>query len=157
MSHGYLRDPEPSEPEIKILRRTTASATYNKTFGENKNWASSPVWGQNYAEGERTNAFLFESNYDFYKNSVFGRLESVQKNSHELALPAPHPEGNFWVGAYSAGYLRELYQTSDLNVGLGAQLTIYQNPALLTPFYGGTNHRGWQVFLRSCLKTQNKG
>jgi len=148
ISHGYLRDPEPSEPEIKILRRTTASAIYNKSFGENKNWASSFVWGQNYAEGSRTNAFLFESNYDFYKNSVFGRLERVQKNSHELALPAPHPEGNFWVGAYSAGYLRELYQTKDLNVGLGAQLTLYQNPALLAPFYGGTNHQGWQIFLR---------
>jgi plastocyanin len=148
ISHGYLRNPEPGERELKILRRTTASAIYNKNFSENKNWASSFVWGQNYAEGERTNAFLFESNYDFYKNSIFGRLERVQKNSHELALPAPHPEGNFWVGAYSLGYLRELYQTKDLNIGLGAQVTFYQNPASLSSFYGGTNHQGWQVFLR---------
>ncbi len=148
ISHGYLRDPEPSEPDLKILRRTTASVIYNKKFSENKNWANSFVWGQNYGEGSRTNAFLFESNYDFYKNAVFGRLERVQKNSHELALPAPHPEGNFWVGAYSLGYLREIYQTKDINVGLGAQLTLYQNPAVLAPFYGGTNHQGWQIFLR---------
>ena len=148
ISHGYLRDPEPSEPDLKILRRTTASAIYNKKFSENKNWASSFVWGQNYGEGNRTNSFLFESNYDFYKNAVFGRVERVQKNSHELALPAPHPEGNFWVGAYSLGYLREIYQTKDLNIGLGAQFTAYQNPAVLAPFYGGTNHQGWQVFLR---------
>jgi plastocyanin len=148
ISHGYLRDPEPSEPEIKILRRTTASVIYNKNFSENKNLASSFVWGQNYAGGERTNAFLFESNYDFYKNAVFGRVERVQKNSHELALSAPHPEGNFWVGAYSLGYLREIYKTRDLNIGLGAMVSLYQNPAALSSFYGGTNHQGWQVFLR---------
>ncbi|HEY8562330.1 MAG TPA: hypothetical protein VIL74_18280 [Pyrinomonadaceae bacterium] len=148
ISHGHLRDPEPSEPGLKIMRRTTASAIYNKRFSENKNWANSFVWGQNYGEGNRTNSFLFESNYDFYKNAVFGRLERVQKNSHELALPAPHPEGNFWVGAYSMGYLRELYQTKELDVGLGAQLTLYQNPGALSTFYGGTNHQGWQVFLR---------
>lgn len=148
ISHGYLRDPEPSEPDLKILRRTTASVIYNKNFSENKNLATSFVWGQNYGEGSRTNSFLFESNFDFYKNAVFGRAERVQKNSHELALPAPHPEGNFWIGAYSLGYLREIYKTKDLNVGLGAQVTLYQNPAILTPFYGGTNHQGWQVFLR---------
>jgi len=148
ISHGYLRDPEPSEPEIKIMRRTTVSAIYNKKFSENRNWANSFVWGQNYAEGERTNAFLFESNYDFYKNSVFGRLERVQKNSHELVLSAPHPEGNFWVGSYSLGYLRELYQTKDVNFGIGAQLTLYQNPQSISSFYGGTNHQGWQIFLR---------
>jgi hypothetical protein len=148
ISHGYLRDPEPSEPDLKILRRTTASVIYNKNFSADKNWANSFVWGQNYGDGERTNAFLFESNYDFYKNAIFGRLERVQKNSHELALPAPHPEGNFWVGASSLGYLREIYETEDLNVGLGGQLTLYQNPPALSPFYGGTNHRGWQLFLR---------
>jgi hypothetical protein len=148
ISHGYLKNPEPSEPELKILRRTTASVIYNKNFSENKNWANSFVWGQNYGNGERTNAFLFESNYDFYKNSVFGRVERVQKNSHELVLPAPHPEGNFWVGAYALGYLREIYQKKNLNIGLGAQATFYQNPSSLSSFYGGTNHQGWQIFLR---------
>ncbi|HEY0459395.1 MAG TPA: hypothetical protein VGC97_09685 [Pyrinomonadaceae bacterium] len=148
ISHGVLRKPEPSEPELKILRRTTASVIYNKNFSENKNLASSFVWGQNYAEGTRTNAFLFESNYDFYKNALFGRLERVQKNSHELVLPAPHPEGSFWVGAYSLGYLREIYKAKDLNIGLGAQFTLYQNPSSLSSFYGGKSHQGWQLFLR---------
>ncbi|MBS1797037.1 MAG: hypothetical protein JSS81_24635 [Acidobacteria bacterium] len=148
VSHGYLKNPEPSEPGIRIMRRTTASAVFNRSFDENKNLAASFVWGQNYANGNRSNAFLFEGDYDFNKNSVFGRFERVQKDAHELVLPAPHPEGNFWVGAYSLGYLRELYRTKDWNVGLGAQLTLYQNPASVASFYGGTNHRGWQVFLR---------
>ena len=80
ISHGYLKNPEPLEPEIRILRKTTASAIYNKMFDENHNWASTFVWGQNHANGESTNSILFESNYDFYKNAVFGRVETVQKS-----------------------------------------------------------------------------
>jgi hypothetical protein len=148
ISHGYLKNPEPSEPELKILRRTTVSVIYNKNFSENKNWANSFVWGQNYGSGERSNAFLFESNYDFYKNSVFGRFERVQKSGHELVLNAPDEHKLFNVGAASIGYLREIYQDKNLNLGLGVQTVIYQNPSSLNAYYGGTNHQGWQVFLR---------
>ena len=149
ISHGRLKNPEPAEPELKIRRRTTASAIYNKNFSGDRNWANSFVWGQN-DDGEegRTNAFLFETNYQFQKNSVFSRLERVQKNAHELALPAPHPENNFWVGAYSFGYVRDLVRDKGIDVGLGAQATVYTNPASLTPFYGGTKHGGFQVFMR---------
>ncbi len=148
ISHGYLKNPEPSEPELKIQRRTTASVIYNKIFRENRNWANSFVWGQNYGNGERSNAYLFESNYDFYKNSVFGRLERVQKSGHELALDAADEHKIFGVGAYSIGYLREIYQDKNLSMGLGAQTTFYQNPSSLSSYYGGTNHQGWQIFLR---------
>ena len=148
VSYGYLKNPEPSEPNLKILRRTTASAIYNKKFSENKNLASSFVWGQNYGNSERTNAFLFESDFTFDKNSVFGRVERVQKSGHELVLAEDDHDKVFWVGGYSIGYLRELYKNKNWNIGLGAQATFYQNPAGLVPYYGGTNHRGWQVFLR---------
>lgn len=148
VSYGYLKNPEPSEPNLKILRRSTASAIYNKKFGIDRNWANSFVWGQNYGNGERTNAFLFESDYQFQKNSVFGRLESVEKSGHELALDEIDHAKIFRVGAYSIGYVRELYQNKNLNVGLGAQASFYQNPRSLTSYYGGTYHQGWQIFLR---------
>ncbi|MET0752763.1 MAG: hypothetical protein ABWZ66_05300 [Pyrinomonadaceae bacterium] len=148
ISYGYLKNPEPGEPSLKILRRTTASAIYNKKFSDTKNWANSFVWGQNYGNGERTNAFLFESDYTFDKNSIFGRAERVQKSGHELVLDEIDHEKVFWVGGYSIGYLRELFKNKNWNVGLGAQASFYQNPAGLIPYYGGTNHQGWQVFLR---------
>ena len=148
ISHGYLKNPEQSEPELKIQRRTTASAIYNKKFNENKNWANSFVWGQNYGNGERTNAYLFESNYDFYKNAIFGRFERVQKSGHELALDAVDENKIFNVGLVSIGYLREIYQSKNLTMGLGAQTTFYQNPASFSSYYGGTNHQGWQIFMR---------
>lgn len=153
ISHGYLKNPEPSEPELKIMRRTTASALYNKKFSDEKNWASAFVWGQNYGNGERTNSYLFESNYRFYKNTIFGRIESVQKSGHELALE--HDDGNdfdehdiFRVGLYSVGYVRDVVKDKGIDVGIGAQATLYTNPSQLTPVYGGTKHGGWQVFLR---------
>jgi hypothetical protein len=147
-SYGYLKNPERAEPNLKILRRTTASVIYNKKFSDTKNWANSFVWGQNYGNGERTNAFLFESDLTVKKNSVFGRVERVQKSGHDLVLDAVDEDKIFWVGAYSIGYLREIYQNKKLNIGLGAQTTLYQNPDGLIPYYGGTIHRGWQIFLR---------
>lgn len=148
ISHGYLRDPEPHEPDIRVLRKTTASAIYNKRFSDERWWASTIVWGQNHANGERSNSLLIESNYDFEKNAVFGRFETVKKSGHDLVLPHPLDHENFWVNAFSIGYLRELVQNKGIDVGLGSMLTINRNPSELTPVYGGTTHAGWQVFLR---------
>jgi plastocyanin len=152
ISHGYLKNPEPSEPELKILRRTTASAIYNKKFAGDRNWASSFVWGQNYGNGDRTNSFLFETNYQFFKNSIYGRIESVQKSGHELVLghDDDHDLGHgiFRVGLYSLGYVRDIVKDKGIDVGIGAQATLYTNPSSLTPVYGGTTHGGWQIFLR---------
>ena len=150
ISHGVLKNPEPAESEVRIRRRTTASAIYNKNFGDDRNWANSFVWGQNYDGGTdgRTNSFLFETNYQFQKNSIFSRFERVQKSAHELALTEPQPEGNFWVGVLSAGYIRDLVRDKGLDVGMGAQATLYTNPSMLSPFYGGRTHGGFQIFLR---------
>lgn len=148
ISHGYLKNPEPAEPELRILRRTTASAIYNKNFDENRNWANSFVWGQNYGNGERTNALLYESNYDFQKNAVFGRIEAVQKSGHELVLDQADEDRVFWIRAYSIGYLREIIKNDKWNVGIGTSVTLNRSPSPLTPYYGGTTHGGWQVFVR---------
>jgi len=148
ISHGYLKYPERSEPDLKVIRRTTASAIFNKTFSEDRNWASTFVWGRNSSDEGNSNSFLFEGNYEFDKNAVFGRLEKVQKNSHELVLEPPHPEGNFWVGAYSIGYLREIVKDKGIDVGIGGMATLNTNPSSISSFYGGTTHGGWQLYMR---------
>ncbi len=149
ISHGYLKNPEPSEPDIKIRRRTTASAIYNKNFAGDRNWSNAFVWGQNHDDEGRTNAFLFESNYQFRKNTIFGRAEQVQKSAHELVLEDPiYEHRNFLVGAFSVGYIRDLVKDKGIDVGLGAMATYNHNPAAIAPVYGGTNHGGFQIFMR---------
>ncbi|HUR96443.1 MAG TPA: hypothetical protein VMZ26_00115 [Pyrinomonadaceae bacterium] len=148
ISHGYLKYPERAEPDLKVIRRTTASALYNKSFTEDRRWANAFVWGRNSSDEGNSNSFLFESNYEFDKNAVFGRLEQVQKNAHELVLESPHPEGNLLVGAYSLGYLREVVKDKGIDVGIGAMATLNTNPSSISSFYGGTTHGGWQIFMR---------
>lgn len=165
VSHGYLKNPEPNTlyincyklPYIIALqpkscrdeRRTTASAIYNKNFGNDRNWANSFVWGQKTnVDYKHDNAFLFETNYQFQKNAVFSRLEWVQKNSHELSLINPHPPGIHWVSSYSAGYIRDLIRDKGIDVGLGAQATLYKNSPVFSSFYGGRTHSGFQIFMR---------
>lgn len=150
ISHGYLKKPERAEPDLDHLHRTTASAIYNKVFDEDRNWASTFVWGRNYKEGKATNSFLFESDYTFGKNSIFGRVERVEKDGHELVIPHEDPlsEGVYWVGSYSLGYVRDVVKDKGLDVGIGGKATLNSNPGALTPIYGGTNHGGWQLFIR---------
>jgi hypothetical protein len=149
ISHGYLKNPERSEPDIRILRRTTASAIYNKMFDDEHNWATSIVWGQNYANGERTNAFLTESNYDFAANAVFGRFETVQNTGRDLVIPSNALQDEvFDVTKFSVGYVRDVVHNKGMDVGLGGMVTTDFNPATLTPFYGGTRHAGWSLFMR---------
>lgn len=149
ISHGYLKHPERSEPELKVIRRTTASALFQKWIGGNGDrLAATFVWGRNSSDQGNSNSFLFESNYEFDKNAVFGRVEWVQKNAHELVLDEPHPAGNLLVGAYSIGYLRDIVKDKGIDVGIGGMATFNTNPSSISNFYGGTTHGGWQLFVR---------
>jgi len=147
-SHAYVRDPERSEPELKFMHKTSASMIYNRDLGSDSNWASSIIWGQNYGNGERTNAFLIESNIDIGKNSIFGRFERVQKSGHELVLDHPLDHDIYWVGSLSAGYVRDIVHGKGIDAGIGGKVMLNNNPNALSPVYGGTTHGGWQFFIR---------
>ena len=75
-------------------------------------------------------------------------MEAVQKTAHDLALPSPHPEGNFWLGSYSIGYLRDVIKDKGIDAGIGTMATLNTNPKILNGFYGGSKHAGWQIFIR---------
>ena len=146
MLHGYLRDPERSEPAIHILHKTTASAIYNKKFNDDRNWASTFIFGQNYANGERTNSVLFESNYDFGKNAVFGRFERVKERS-DLVL-APVLEHNIILGRFGVAGLCTRSDQGQRHLCRPWRHGDDQHKSLNSDslLHGGTTHGGWQLF-----------
>lgn len=141
-SYGLLKTPEALEPGD--VRRMTASVGYNRRF-KRGNWATSLIWGRNVeSHDERTtlNGYTAESTLNFFdKNYVYTRLELVDKNNllsndeaQSLGFATEHP--SFRIGAYTFGYVRDVWNTSRFSIGLGSDFTVYSKPALLDSLYG---------------------
>ena len=141
ISAGRLARPERQEPGD--VTRTTASLQYNRPAGMNRSWSSSLIWGRNHdtATEHNLNSYLAETVYPLSRrNFLTGRWELVDKD--ELAVP-----GIFRIGAYTAGYTRDIGSLPYLETGIGANLTAYTLPDSLKPYYG---ERPWgvNVYLR---------
>jgi hypothetical protein len=85
-------------------------------------------------------------------NTVFGRLELVQKTATDLVLPAGPggfaPDSTFTVGALSVGYIRDVVRMSKATLGIGFQATLNVVPSALDPIYGSRTPAGGMVFVR---------
>jgi hypothetical protein len=148
VSFGYIKSPEAIDPELN-RHRTTASAIYNLPLGHDSNWSNTFVWGQNNDTGEgKTQSFLVESNYQRGRDTVYFRWERVEKSGHELVLNEAADTRVFPVGAYTLGYVRDLSHGNGLDIGLGAQFTINNNPDTLDRYYGDDVGYAFEFFLR---------
>lgn len=147
ISHGFVRD---AEGDGLNQHRTTASWVYNKPLGPDANFTSTLVWGQNnQAGGEgKTNSFLQEADWQNGRDTVFARLEQIQKSGHELVLPVALHDQKFNLGAYTVGYVRDLTHGKGIDTGLGFAVTANTKPSALDPFYGGGTPVSFQVMLR---------
>jgi hypothetical protein len=146
-SYGHLHDQELHAGEPGDTDRQTASVSYNRPFARG-NWATSVIWGRNHKQSENTtqNSYLLESIVNFKdKNYAYTRLELVDKD--ELFPAAPPPRPQFRVGGFTFGGVRDLVQTSKVQVGLGADVTFYSKPAALDAVYS-EQPVGFRIFLR---------
>lgn len=152
-SYGLLKNPEALEPGD--VRRMTASVSYNKRI-KRGNWATSLIWGRNresHNETQTLNGYTTESTLNFLdKNYVYTRLELADKNSllsHDDALSlgfmTDHP--SFRIGAYTFGYVRDVWNTPKLSIGVGSDFTFYSKPDVLDGVYGD-NPTSNRVFIR---------
>jgi len=157
VSAGRITHPEALSPGDVI--RTTASIAYSKPMGEDA-WSTSLIWGRNHDTDTRRNlnSYLLESVYPFRRrNFLTGRIELVDKD--ELFDDTPGLEAQldrtagstFRIGAYTAGYTRDLGTFHMIETGIGANASVYSLPAAIKPYYGG---RPWgvNIFLRLRLK-----
>jgi hypothetical protein len=148
LSHGYLHSPEELEPESN-QHRTTASAIYNVSLGEDSNWSTSFVWAQDRNTGTRaTQALLLETDYQRGRDTIYARWERVEKPGHELVLDQADEDRIFPVAAYSIGYVRDLVHGRGIDVGLGGEFTVNNMPDGLERYYGDGIPYGFQFFLR---------
>jgi len=143
-SYGRLMHPEALEPGNE--KRQTASVSYNRPLSGG-NWATTLVWGRKHKEidGSIQNSYLAESTLNFLRrNYAYTRLELVDKD--EL-FPADESHPSFRIGAYTFGGVRDLWQGSLGQVGLGADVTFYSKPAALDAVYGN-DPVSFHIFLR---------
>jgi hypothetical protein len=148
VSYGYIKSPEAIEPQLK-RHRTTVSLIYNVPLGNDTNWSTSFVWGQNNDTGQgKTQAFLVESDYQRERNTLYFRWERVEKSGEELVLNGGADTRVFPVTAYSLGYVRDLSHGNGLDIGLGTQFTINNRPDTLDRYYGDDLGYAFQFFLR---------
>ena len=163
-SYGFLKNPELLHEGD--THRQTASVQYNKPLRRG-NWATSLIWGRN-REGDeghtfRLNSYLLESTLNFAdRNYVYGRAELVDKK--DILRPEDlrrlgygehaHPQSR--VGAYTFGYVRDLYANDKYTLGLGGDTTFYSKPEALDVIYG-RNPVSYKAFLRIRLGGRGAG
>jgi len=159
ISMGRLTRPERQTPGDVV--RTTASIHYTRPM-QGSSWSTSLIWGRNHEVlGQRNlNSYLLESVAPYRrKNFLTGRIELVDKD--ELFDDQPDLEAQldrtagstFRIGAYTAGYTRDIGTFHKVETGIGANFTAYSMPAAIHPYYGD-HPVSVNVFLRLRLKPE---
>jgi hypothetical protein len=152
VGYGFLKSPEALNP-FESMHRVTASVLHGRKLGSDGHIATSVIWGANRHSGRTTHSALAETEAVLDRmNTVFGRLELVQKTATDLVLPAGPggfaPDSTFTVGALSVGYIREVVPMSKATLGIGFQATLNVLPSALDPIYGSRTPAGGMVFVR---------
>jgi hypothetical protein len=150
--YGFLKSPDPLNPS-EAVHRATASVLHGRKLGMDGQIATAVIWGANRRSGRTTHSALAESEAVLdRRNTIFGRLELVQKTAEDLVLPAGPggfaPDSNFTVAALSVGYIREVVRLSKATLGVGFQTTLNVVPSALDPIYGSRTPVGGMVFVR---------
>ncbi len=133
-SHGDIHSPEQLTPDVS-QRRTTLSATYNRRLAHG-NWQTTLAWGRNVNEpGKTLDGVLLESAVNLGGHTVFGRVETVQKD--ELFLPPSPLAGQVLrVSEATLGYVYDIPIAKHLALGFGVQGTVNIVPSAAKVAYG---------------------
>ncbi|HQS33933.1 MAG TPA: hypothetical protein PLC18_00885 [Sediminibacterium sp.] len=149
VSQGWIKSPEALHSEEDITR-TTASAIYSLSFGEEKSLNATALWGLNKSKGaDGENAALLEATLRLQRLALYTRYEWTQKSAEELDLnPVTYGDRSvFPVNALTLGLNYDLFSIGKFRVAGGGQLIGYYADNRLDNLYG-KNPMSGQVFLR---------
>jgi len=149
LGYGRLANPERAVPAHPV-NRFVVSLLHGRALGQDGQWASALVLGSNREHEHRpTHSLLVESEAILdIRNTVFGRVELLEKEPHHLGLPSAADDRGVDIAAVSLGYIRELQRGRRTTFGLGARGTVNFVPADLRATYGSRNPVGGMIFLR---------
>lgn len=138
MSYGFLKSAEQLEPNVQT-KRITASALYNKRFGEHNNIQAAAIIGINKnSPGNTLPAFLLEATGVFRKKHMaFSRFEIINKDELFTA-PFLLAEKIFTVEKITFGYIYEFVFTRHTKWGVGGLIDFPMVPKSIKPLYGNT-------------------
>lgn len=147
-SYGYFASPREREPQVSE-HRLTASAAYHHRTAATGSFAALAVFGHSDPSVESSSSSaLVEVNYDGgRRNTFFGRAEYVEKSGHDLVLPPALEAEEFPITTLAVGYVRQLWTTKYLELGLGGRVSLNWIDRELEPFYGTRTPGGYTIFL----------
>jgi hypothetical protein len=135
VSTGRLRDPEALHPGI--VQRTTATASWTRTSGEDVS-AVTFGYGRNDWTYERPrNAVFAEATHHWQSNTVYTRVEALE----------PEYVNYQTIGAFTAGAVRDVLRWREWQGGIGADGTLYAIGSDLHALYGARPF-SFHVFFR---------
>ena len=144
--YGYLKSPEALEPGTSLHR--LGAALLVSGGGGSRSWSGAAIYGANIPTGASrwSSSALLEGSVALDgANTVFGRVEYVQKSSLDLALPAT--TAVYDLSEISAGYARTLEAGRRLVLGVGARGTVNVVPPALRDIYESRLPLGAGVYL----------
>ena len=158
LSTGRLREPEELTPGNAI--RTTASLSWFPKL-DTEVRAVTIGYGVNAAHGEHRHGVFGEFNFDRVPNSVFGRVEFQQVETHvlltgEIPEEEHDEEAPATVAAVTLGAARRLLTWRGFEGAVGGQVTFYGVPDVLKPTHG-ERPVSFQLFFRVRLPSGSMG
>ena len=153
-SYGHMVRPEALHPG-ENQHRIGASVLHTVRFGRAGELASALVYGGNQhiaadggGRGPWEHGVVAESNLQLDQaNTVFGRVEYVERNAEELLIPDAEGQ-RYGLAAFALGYVRELTAYRGATLGLGGRATVNLVPSTLAEAYGRRTPVGLVLFLR---------
>ena len=148
--YAYLKSPEVLHPD-ESLHRIGAAALTTRPVGAGGTWSSALIYGANaqIGTGRLASSVLVETTLDVDgTNSLFGRVEYVQKSAEELVISSVPPTTQYNVGALALGYVRMVGTVAGLAAGVGVRGSVNFVPASLDAVYGGRTPAGVAIYVR---------
>jgi heavy metal-binding protein len=148
LSYGNLASPEPPAAQGVVLgvSRVTASLQVSAAGVD-----ATALWGRN-LELTPLDSFLLEGRVSLTaRDSLFARLERVDKTAHDLGITGVPLFTVFTVHEAALGASHRLPPLGPVWLGVGARGALAFVPAALDPFYGGRVQPGAYLYLLAGL------